>query len=166
MKKITIIFLWYTYRSYSVVNSGLIILYGSLCCHVITIVDTPIGYCVYIFAQHPSMSDHNSSFYGLMRCIEVLVCATFFLVFSSHVPLHVQGEMVGPGEGPFAQVTLERPVTGVLPEVTRELIGTSELPAATLPAAVVWFLSYKHNNNKAAVSDVIDWRQDNDGLDK
>lgn len=60
------------------------------------------------------------------------------------MPLHVQGEVVGPGEGPFTQVTLERPVSGVLPEVTRELIGTSELPAATLPAAVVWFLSCKH----------------------
>lgn len=53
--------------------------------------------------------------------------------------------MVGPGKGPFTQVTLERPVSGVLPEVTRELVGTSELPATALPAAVVWFLSYKHN---------------------
>lgn len=60
---------------------------------------------------------------------------------SSHVPLHVQGEVVGAGEGPLTQVTLERPVSGVLPEVTRELIGTRKLPAAALPAAVVRFLS-------------------------
>lgn len=56
------------------------------------------------------------------------------------MPLHVQREVVGPGECAFTQVTLEGAVSGVLPEVTRELIGTSELPAATLPAAVVWFL--------------------------
>lgn len=57
------------------------------------------------------------------------------------MPLHVQREVVGPGEGTLTQVTLERPVSGVLPEVTRELVGTSELPAAALPAAVVRFLS-------------------------
>lgn len=49
--------------------------------------------------------------------------------------------MVRPGESAFTQVALERPVSGVLPEVTRELVGTSELPAATFPTAVVWFLS-------------------------
>lgn len=77
----------------------------------------------------------------------VLVCG-----LSSHVSLHVQGQVVAPGEGPLTQVTLERPVSRVLPEVTCELIGASELPAAALPAAVVWFLSCKHK--KTAMSDV------------
>lgn len=49
--------------------------------------------------------------------------------------------MVRAGECPFTQVTLEWPVPGVLSEVTCELVRASELPAATLPAAVVWLLS-------------------------
>lgn len=61
--------------------------------------------------------------------------------------LHVQRQVVRPGEGPLTQVTLERPVSSVLPEVTCELIGTSELPTATLPAAVVGFLSCQHKHN-------------------
>lgn len=72
----------------------------------------------------------------------------FRVLPSSHVSLHVQSEVVGSGEGPFTQVTLERPVSGVLPEVTRELVRASKLPAAALPAAVVWFLSCKHTETK------------------
>lgn len=64
----------------------------------------------------------------------------------SHVSLHMEGEVVRAGERPFTQVTLKRPVSGVLPEVTRELIRAGELPAAALPAAVVWLLSCKHKD--------------------
>lgn len=54
-----------------------------------------------------------------------------------HVPLHVQSQVVRAGEGALAQVALEGPVSGVLPEVARELVGAGELPAAALPVAVV-----------------------------
>lgn len=88
------------------------------------------------------LADHRFTTFLSSGCIEVLV-SSFLLLQSppSHVPLHVQGEVVGAGEGAFTQVTLEWAVPGVLPEVTCKLVGTSEFPAAALPAAVVWFLS-------------------------
>ena len=76
------------------------------------------------------------------------------------MPLHVQGQVIGAGEGALAQVTLERPVARVLAEVTRELVRASELPAASLPAAVVWFLSCrdetktKEGGRERRISDV------------
>jgi len=54
---------------------------------------------------------------------------------------HMEGEMVGPGEGALAQMALERSVSGVLAEVTGQLIRTSKLPAATIPAAMVGLLT-------------------------
>lgn len=98
-----------------------------------------------MFAQLPSATDHRfiiSSFYRVYA-MHRSPCLRHFCPsdLSSHVPLHVQGEVVGPGERPFTQVTLKRPVSGVLPEVTRKLVGASELPAAAFPAAVIWFLS-------------------------
>ncbi len=72
------------------------------------------------------------------------------------MPLHVKRQVVGPGEGPLAQVTLERPLSGVLPEVTRELVGASELPATPFPGAVVWFFSCEHKTE--AAGDVIIYR--------
>lgn len=53
------------------------------------------------------------------------------------MPLHVQSQVVRPGEGPVAEVALEGPVARVLAIVTGELIGASELPAAAFPVAVV-----------------------------
>lgn len=50
---------------------------------------------------------------------------------------HVEGEMVGAGEGALAQVALEGSVSGVLAEVTGQFVGTGELPSATFPAAMV-----------------------------
>lgn len=49
--------------------------------------------------------------------------------------------MVGPGEGALAQVTLKGSVPGVLAEVAGELVGTGELPTATLPAAMIGLLA-------------------------
>lgn len=60
---------------------------------------------------------------------------------SSQVSLHMQSQVVGAGEGALAQVALERPVAGVLAEMTRQLVGAGELPAASLPVAVVRFLT-------------------------
>lgn len=61
----------------------------------------------------------------------------------SHVPLHVESKVVWAGEGAFTEVTLERPVARVLPEMTGEFIGPGELPAASLPVAVVWLLTWE-----------------------
>ena len=100
----------------------------------------------FMVTQHTA--DHRS-ITGLYQVHRVLVCG-----LSSHVSLHVQGQVVAPGESPLTQVTLERPVTRVLPEVTCELVGTSELPAAALPAAVVGFLSCTHTHIHTDMSDV------------
>lgn len=40
----------------------------------------------------------------------------------SHVSLHVKSQVVRAREGTLAQVTLERPVSGVLPEVPGQLV--------------------------------------------
>jgi hypothetical protein len=40
----------------------------------------------------------------------------------SHVSLHVEGEVVGAGEGPFTEATLERSISRVLPVVTCQLV--------------------------------------------
>lgn len=60
---------------------------------------------------------------------------------SSQVSLHMQSQVVGAGEGAFAQVALERPVAGVLAEMTRQFIGAGELPSASFPVAVVRLLT-------------------------
>lgn len=57
--------------------------------------------------------------------------------------LHVQCEMVGPGEGTLAEVTLEGSVAGVLPEMASQLVGAGELPTATFPTAVIRLLTYQ-----------------------
>ena len=57
------------------------------------------------------------------------------------VPLEVQGEVVGAGEGPLAHPALERPVPRVLPHVPRQLVGAGKLPAAVLPRADVRLLA-------------------------
>lgn len=59
----------------------------------------------------------------------------------SVVSLHVEGEMVGPGEGSIAQRALERLLTRVLAEVSRQLIASRKLPRASAPFADVGFLS-------------------------
>ena len=56
--------------------------------------------------------------------------------------------MVGAREGPLAQVTLERPVARVLPEMTREFVGSGELPAAAVPVAMIRFFSYGAKKKK------------------
>lgn len=55
--------------------------------------------------------------------------------------LHVQRQVVGPGEGPLAELTLKGAVTGVLAKVSRQLIGPGKLPAAALPAALIGLLA-------------------------
>jgi len=54
---------------------------------------------------------------------------------------HMEGEMVGPGEGALAQMALERSVSGVLAEVTGQLIRASELPRTAFPHTLIGLLS-------------------------
>lgn len=63
------------------------------------------------------------------------------MTFILHMSLHVQCQMVRSGEGPLAEVTLERPMTSVFSVMTSQLVGPGELPATTLPVTVVWFLA-------------------------
>lgn len=58
-----------------------------------------------------------------------------------HMAFHVEGEMVGPGEGALTQVALEGSVSGVLAEVTGQFIRTGKLPSATFPIAMVRLLA-------------------------
>lgn len=57
------------------------------------------------------------------------------------VPLHMQGEMIGAREAAAAHSALEGFGSGVLPEVTRQLIGTCEPPVAALPRAPIRLLT-------------------------
>lgn len=57
------------------------------------------------------------------------------------MPLHVESQVVRAREGALAQVTLKGPVSGVLPEVTGQLVRPGKLPAAALPVTVVGFLT-------------------------
>lgn len=57
------------------------------------------------------------------------------------VSLHVEGEVVGPGEGARAHRALEGFGARVLPEVTRQLVGASEAPVAAVPRAPVRLLT-------------------------
>lgn len=59
----------------------------------------------------------------------------------SHVPLHVQGEVIGAGESPLTEVALEGSVACVFPVVTGQLVGAGEFPAASLPGTVVWLFT-------------------------
>jgi hypothetical protein len=43
-----------------------------------------------------------------------------------HMSLHVEGEMVGPGKGPFAHLALERLGTRVLPVVSGQLVRPTD----------------------------------------
>lgn len=54
---------------------------------------------------------------------------------------HVQREMVRPGEGSVAFLTLKWSVARMLPVMPRELIRTGEFPATSLPVTVIRLLS-------------------------
>lgn len=59
----------------------------------------------------------------------------------SHVPLHVEGEVVGAGESPLTEVALEGPVPCVLAVVAGQLIRAGKFPATAFPGAVVGLLA-------------------------
>ena len=64
----------------------------------------------------------------ISHCNEIPSCPEL----ETHVPLHVEGEVVGPAEGPLAQLALEGPVTSVLALVPRQLVRPREPPPAAL----------------------------------
>ena len=57
------------------------------------------------------------------------------------MPLHVQGEVVGPREAPVAVLALEGLEAGVLAVVPRQLVGPREPPLAAVPRATVRLLT-------------------------
>lgn len=60
----------------------------------------------------------------------------------------MQREVVRPGERTLAQVALEGTVSGVFAEMAGQLVRPGELPVATLPTAMVWFLTWERTENK------------------
>ncbi len=56
--------------------------------------------------------------------------------------------MIWAGESSLAHVALKRPVSGVFPVVTRQLVWPGELPATAFPAAVVGLLTCQQNRIK------------------
>lgn len=57
------------------------------------------------------------------------------------VPLHVQGEVVGPGEGARADGALEGFGARVFPVMARQLVRTGETPIAAVPRTPVRLLT-------------------------
>ena len=74
----------------------------------------------------------------ISHCNEIPSCHCEEL--ETHVPLHVEGEVVGPAEGPLAQLALEGAVTRVLALVPRQLVRPREPP----PAALITYMLYLH----------------------
>ena len=62
-------------------------------------------------------------------------------VLVESVAFHVEGQVITAGELALAQVALEGLGSGVLPVVTRQLVGPGKLPPATLPSAHVGLLT-------------------------
>ena len=60
----------------------------------------------------------------------------------------VECQVVGSCEQAAAAIALERLSTGVLPEVTGELVGPGETPEASVEHAPERFLPCKHGNKK------------------
>ena len=54
---------------------------------------------------------------------------------------HMEREMVGSREGSLADVAFEGFVSSVLPEVSRQLVRSSESPSAAFPVAHVRLLA-------------------------
>lgn len=57
------------------------------------------------------------------------------------VPLHVQRQVVAPGESPIAYSAFERLIAGVLAGVPRQFVGPGKPPIAFGPIALVRLLS-------------------------
>ncbi len=69
----------------------------------------------------------------------------------SLVPLHVQCEVVRPGEGALTMLALEGLDPGVLPVVPGQLVGTGKAPLAALPGAAIRLLSCNKKREKGGI---------------
>lgn len=67
------------------------------------------------------------------------------------VSLHVQGQVVRPGEGARAHGALEGLGARVLPVVARQLVRTCEAPVAALPRAPVGLLTWRRAEQSRAL---------------
>ena len=67
----------------------------------------------------------------------------YIYIYSSLVPLQVEGEMVGPGEAPITVGAFERFGSGVLPVVAGQLVGARESPLTASPGTAVRLLACK-----------------------
>ena len=67
----------------------------------------------------------------------------YLYIYSSLVPLQVEGEMVGPGEAPITVGAFERFGSGVLPVVAGQLVGARESPLTASPGTAVRLLACK-----------------------
>ena len=64
------------------------------------------------------------------------------------MPLHVQGEVVRPGEAPVAVLALEGLEASVLAVVPCQLVGPCEPPLAAVPRATVRLLTCRERISK------------------
>lgn len=79
------------------------------------------------------------------------VCATPLVLVS----LHVQGEVVGSGEGARADGALEGFGARVLSEMARQLIRTCEAPVAAVPRAPVRLLTCRTGGKERVSAAVV-----------
>lgn len=71
------------------------------------------------------------------------------------MPLHVERQMIGPGEGPFADSALERLGARVLAVVAGQLIGPGEAPLAFWPLAMVGLLACAGETENVVLSQAV-----------
>lgn len=92
-------------------------------------------------AERPGCSPSPSPTQRYLHCELAPGTSSPAAAHCSHVPLHVEGEVVGAGESPLAEVALEGPVPCVLAVVTGQLVGAGKFPATAFPGAVVRLLT-------------------------
>lgn len=85
-------------------------------------------------AAHPSVLLSLLLFLLLLLLfLLVLLLLLFFSSCPSDVPLHVQGQVIRPGETPVAVVALEWLRSGVFAVVSCQLVTAGKAPFAALP---------------------------------
>lgn len=63
-----------------------------------------------------------------------------------HVSLHVEGQVVGPGEGPLADLAFEWLCSRVFPVVSGQLVRPREPPLTLGPVTAVRLLSWRKSS--------------------
>lgn len=66
---------------------------------------------------------------------------------ASHMPLHVQCQVIRPGEGTVTHVALEGSDASVFAVMACEFIRPCKLPAAAFPVTVVRFLTWERKSS-------------------